>query len=802
MVQRSGGGGGGPAPAGAPFVRLQSLGGGGSVAEAPAPVRAVLGRDPGAPLSLPVRGTLERSLGVDLGAVRVHQSTEASSVVDSAGARAFAFGEHVFLSGRERPDDLGLMAHEVAHVVQQRGRGGAATIQRMTPGAGASDALEHEAEHVSSAVVGGRSASVQGRTAARPQFSLWDSIRRGASAVAGAVGDVLGAALNFVRDHARLIPGYDMLAFVIGRDPITQQQVERSPVNLIRGLMGLWPGGSLFFDALQRYGIIDRVGTWLRDQLTTLTSIVGGIGDALSRFLRGLGVTDLLRLGDVWDRARRIFSEPIGRALEFGRGLVTGVLGFLRDAVLRPIARLAQGTRGYDLLKLVLGHDPITGDEYPRTPENMIGGFMRLIGQEEKWRHLQESRAIQRVWAWFQQQMGTLMGFVQEVPGLFRRAWQTLHVSDLLDLPGAFGRMRDIFGGFVRRFVDWAGAAALQIMMFIFEALAPGAMPVLRRAASVLRTIIGDPIRFVGNLVRAGLRGFEQFRNNIGRHLINGLVGWITGALTGAGLTLPQRWDLRGILSLVLQILGLTWQNIRTKLVRATSETVVTALETTFDIVMTLVREGPAAAWQKILEQLSNLQEMVFGQIREWVTRTIVGQAVIRILGMLNPAGAVIQAIIATYETIMFFRNRLAQIIEVANSFLNSVDAIARGAIGAAADRVEQTMARIVPLVISFLAQLIGLGGISTTIRNIIARIRAPIDRALDRVVDWIVAQARRLGRAVMGAARSAVGAVRRAVSAMLARPVEFAAGGETHRLWIEQRGEGAVPMLATTAKP
>jgi hypothetical protein len=53
---------------------------------------------------------------------------------------------------------------------------------------------------------------------------------------------------------------------------------------------------------------------------------------------------------------------------------------------------------------------------------------------------------------------------------------------------------------------------------------------------------------------------------------------------------------------------------------------------------------------------------------------------------------------------------------------------------------------------ISFLARLIGLGGISDTIRSIIARIRAPIDRGLDRVVDWLAAQARRLGRAVLQA--------------------------------------------------
>jgi hypothetical protein len=326
--------------------------------------------------------------------------------------------------------------------------------------------------------------------------------------------------------------------------------------------------------------------------------------------------------------------------------------------------------------------------------------------------------------------------------------------------------------------------------MFIFEALAPGAMPLLRRAASVFRTIINDPIRFVGNLVRAGIQGFRQFLDNIRTHLVNGLVGWITGALSGAGLQLPERWDLRGILSLVLQILGLTWQNIRQKLLRHIPETVLTVLETTFDILLTLVRDGPAAAWQKILEQLDNLQEMVFGQIRDWVIRTVVGQAVMRIVSMLNPAGAVIQAIIAIYNTIMFVRERLQQIIQVAESFFNSIAEIAAGRIGAAATTVEQTMGRLVPVVISFLARLLGLGGISDTIRNIVARIRAPIDRALDRVVDWFVAQARRLGSAV---ARGARGLVARVTRWWASRKNFTAADGENHSLYFAGEERSAV---------
>ena len=61
--------------------------------------------------------TLERTFGVDLGAVRVHTDARAAGAAASLSARAFAHGQQIALGAGERPTDVGLMAHEVAHVV-------------------------------------------------------------------------------------------------------------------------------------------------------------------------------------------------------------------------------------------------------------------------------------------------------------------------------------------------------------------------------------------------------------------------------------------------------------------------------------------------------------------------------------------------------------------------------------------------------------------------------------------------------------------------------------------------------------
>lgn len=128
----------------------------------------------GAPLAADVRERLEAGFGADLAAVRVHQGADAARMAQGHGARAFAFGHHVVLGRGESSRDLALMAHEVAHVLQQRGA--IASIQRCSSGgccAGCGGGSSHESEAASAAaaVSSGGSYAVTGQvSAATPQF--------------------------------------------------------------------------------------------------------------------------------------------------------------------------------------------------------------------------------------------------------------------------------------------------------------------------------------------------------------------------------------------------------------------------------------------------------------------------------------------------------------------------------------------------------------------------------------------------------------------------------------------------------
>jgi hypothetical protein len=91
-------------------------------------------RGGGIPLQGRVRRRMEQGFGTDLGAVRLHAGTEASTLNESMSAQAFTVGNDVFLH-RSTPDLSSpagerLLAHEIAHTFQQTGTGQRSTVRR------------------------------------------------------------------------------------------------------------------------------------------------------------------------------------------------------------------------------------------------------------------------------------------------------------------------------------------------------------------------------------------------------------------------------------------------------------------------------------------------------------------------------------------------------------------------------------------------------------------------------------------------------------------------------------------------
>ena len=130
------------------------------VSSAPPIVNEVL-RSPGRSLDPQTRSFFEARFGQDFSGVRIHTGGTASHSAVSVNASAYTVGHNiVFAANTYRPDsDSGrrLMAHELAHVVQQA-HFASSSVQRQIPIGPVDDPAEHEADRMADAALAGAAA--------------------------------------------------------------------------------------------------------------------------------------------------------------------------------------------------------------------------------------------------------------------------------------------------------------------------------------------------------------------------------------------------------------------------------------------------------------------------------------------------------------------------------------------------------------------------------------------------------------------------------------------------------------------
>ena len=118
---------GAPGAAGMPMIRRSATEAGSGSFAAPASVGRVLS-DAGMPMEEGVRTDMESRFGHDFSQVRIHADPAAAGSARDIHARAYTAGAHIaFAAGRYAPhtgDGRRLIAHELAHVVQQQGSAG------------------------------------------------------------------------------------------------------------------------------------------------------------------------------------------------------------------------------------------------------------------------------------------------------------------------------------------------------------------------------------------------------------------------------------------------------------------------------------------------------------------------------------------------------------------------------------------------------------------------------------------------------------------------------------------------------
>ncbi|WP_147414559.1 HNH endonuclease signature motif containing protein [Rhodococcus rhodochrous] len=278
---------------------------------------------------------------------------------------------------------------------------------------------------------------------------------------------------------------------------------------------------------------------------------------------------------------------------------------------------------------------------------------------------------------------------------------------------------------------------AIKAVVGTIRKLAAMLRDVLSRAAGVVGTIIKAPVRFLGYLIDGVKGGILRFKDNILVHLKKGLLGWLFGSLSEAGIDLPETFDVKGILRLLLSIFGLTWTNIRTRLVKSLGEAAVSAMEKAVDVFTVLSKEGPAGLWQMLIDKIGDVKDMIVDKVKDFVVTKIIVAGITWLIGLLNPAAAFIKACKLIYDVVMFFVNNASRIAAFVETILDSVADIARGAVGAVVDKIENVLGQMVPLLIGFLASVLGVGGIGKKIREIVETLQKPVNKAVDAVIKY-----------------------------------------------------------------
>jgi hypothetical protein len=127
-------------PDGCPAAGHQAMGAAGGIIDPDTGARLAALRGTGSPLAPAIRRSMEAAFGTDLSDVRLHTGPAATELSDRLGAEAFTVGADIaFRAGL--PDVTAesgqhLLAHELTHVVQNRGRTLSAASEDAEPAAG------------------------------------------------------------------------------------------------------------------------------------------------------------------------------------------------------------------------------------------------------------------------------------------------------------------------------------------------------------------------------------------------------------------------------------------------------------------------------------------------------------------------------------------------------------------------------------------------------------------------------------------------------------------------------------------
>ena len=403
----------------------------------------------------------------------------------------------------------------------------------------------------------------------------------------------------------------------------------------------------------------------------------------------------------------------------------------------------------------------------------------------------------------FEGQLDALSGQVADVRTTFVRDISQRAVSSVTDVQekvealrakarGVIGRILDA----IEDFLDDPVKAIINGLLNLLNIPPKSFWALVDKIAAVIDQIADDPMRFANNLLKGLAEGFGLFFSNFATHLLKGFLEWLLGGVKD--VQIPKEVSVKSVVTFFLQLMGITWPNIRKILVKLIGAKNVALVEKVYSLVSLLIEKGPEGIYEMIKEKLDPqaIVDQVVQMAVDFMVSAIIKQVAARIIALFNPAGAIIQALEAIYRVLKWIFQNAAKIFTLVETVVNGIADILAGNTPGFAKAVEKGLAMLIAPVISFIADYLSLGDLPQIVAAKVKSMREWILGLIEKAFTWLIEKGKAL-LAALGIGKKEEKKDKND-SGAVGEDISWTVRSESHHLWVATEGDHHEPMMAS----
>ena len=316
------------------------------------------------------------------------------------------------------------------------------------------------------------------------------------------------------------------------------------------------------------------------------------------------------------------------------------------------------------------------------------------------------------------------------------------------------------------------------------------------KAMAAWDVVSKKPIEFIKNTVRAIGHGFKLMWANLWENLKFGLQGWLFGELQDKKINPPASWtNPKDLFFFALEVMGLTVEHMWELLAKRFDEKKVQAFRKRLGQVLKVLdwinksidtTKSPKENAEGIWQQAKDFGMSILTGIAEWVAAKVAEELAILAAAAAASGGLseVVDIVRRIYKALVTAKRYMRRILDMVNQGLDNVLDIAGGNVEKVGAVFEKIMKMGMPVIIGFLAEQVGLGGVGEALRGIVDALRARVDDA----ILWFIDKIKAAIEAIIGAVKAGA----KKLAEWLGFRESFPAEGETHEMYYKGEGPGA----------